>query len=261
MWQELITDVRYGIRVSSRTPLTSAAVIVTMILCIAVTTAVFSVVDAVIIRPLPFDGSERTVQLFGINEGREISSLAYADLDDFRHTVPAIEILGVVRRTGGTYVGRSEAQQIRIAEVDSEFIEVLGLRTGVGRMFARDEYADGGAPVVVLTNAFWLREFGGDRSVLGKPMKIGTTMRTIVGVLPPTRFIYPTGQLDAIAPLRLSPQERTVRGIMWLESIARLKRGATVDAARTGIVATARKIAAAYPDAAGDRSAVALRAE
>src|SRR4029079_10321654 len=120
MWQELFADVRYGARVSSRTPLTSAAVVLTMILCIGVTTAVFSVVDAVIIRPLPFEHSERTVQLFGINEGREIASLAYADLNDFRRTVPAIELLGAIRRTGGTYVGRTEAQQIRIAEVDSE---------------------------------------------------------------------------------------------------------------------------------------------
>ena len=83
-------------------------------------------------------------------------------------------------------------------------------------------------PAVVLTNAFWMREFGGDRSILGKPIQLGTTMRTVIGVLPPLRFIYPTGPLDAIAPLRLSPQERTARGIMWLESIARLKRSATL---------------------------------
>ena len=255
MWQELLADVRYGIRVSLRTPLASAAVILTMVLCIGVTTAVFSVVDAVIIRPLPFEHSERTVQLFGINEGREIASLAYADLNDFRRTVPAIELLGVVRRTGGTYVGRTEAQQIRIAEVDSEFMQVLSLRPGFGRLFSADEYATGGAPAVVLMNAFWMREFGGDRSIIGKPIQIGTTMRTVIGVLPPLRFIYPTGQLDAIAPLRLSPEERTGRGIMWLESIARLKKGATVEQARAGVLATAKQIAASYPDAAGSRSA------
>ena len=84
MWQEVLTDARYGLRLAARTPLTTAAVIVTMVLGISVTTAVFSVVDAVLIRPLPFAGSERTVQLFGVSNGDEISSLAYPDLVDFQ---------------------------------------------------------------------------------------------------------------------------------------------------------------------------------
>ena len=128
MWQEILADARYGLRVATRTPLTTAAVIVTMVLGISVTTAVFSVVDAVLIRPLPFAGSERTVQLFGVNNGDETSSLAYPDLVDFRRTIPAIELLGIVRRSGGTYVGRTEAQQLQLAEVDSEFTRVLDLR-------------------------------------------------------------------------------------------------------------------------------------
>ena len=255
MWQEILADVRYGIRVSTRTPLTTAAVVVTMVLGIGVSTAVFSVVDAVIIRPLPFPESGRTVQLFGINDGREIASLAYADLADFKRTVPAIEVLGIVRSSSGTYVGRTEAQQLKLAAADSNFARVLSLRPSLGRLFTADEYADGGAPAIVLTHAFWMREFGGDTAVIGKAIQIGTTLRTIVGVLPPMTFMYPTGQLDGLTPLQLSEGERTTRGIMWLESIARLKRGATVEDARRGIVATARGIAAAYPDAAGTRSA------
>ncbi len=255
MWQEILGDVRYGIRVSTRTPLTTAAVVITMVLGIGVSTAVFSVVDAVIVRPLPFPESGRTVQLFGINDGREISSLAYADLADFKRTAPAIELLGIVRTAGGTYAGKTEAQQLRLAAADSNFARVLSLRPSLGRLFTADEYADGGASAIVLTHAFWMREFGGDTAVIGQTMQIGTTLRTIVGVLPAMTFMYPTGQLDGLTPLQLSDGERTTRGIMWLESIARLKRGATVDDARRGIVATARGIAAAYPDAAGTRSA------
>jgi putative ABC transport system permease protein len=255
MWQEILADARYGLRVAARTPLTTAAVIVTMVLGIGVTTAVFSVVDAVLIRPLPFAGSERTVQLFGVSNGDEISSLAYPDLVDFRRTIPAIELLGIVRRSGGTYVGRTEAQQLQLAEVDSEFTRVLDLRPAAGRMFTADEFAASGAPTIVISHAFWMREFGGDPTVIGKTMQIGPTIRTIVGVLSNTRFMYPTGPLDAIMPLRIPDEDRASRGVMWLESLARLKPGVSVEQAQIALAAAARQIAIAYPDAAGKRSA------
>ena len=100
-----------------------------------------------------------------------------------------------------------------------------------------------------------MREFGGDPSVIGKTMQIGPTIRTIVGVLSNTRFMYPTGPLDAIVPLRIPDEDRASRGVMWLESLARLKPGVSVEQAQSALAAAAHQIAIAYPEAAAKRSA------
>jgi putative ABC transport system permease protein len=221
-----------------------------MVLGIAVTTAVFSVADAVLIRPLPFAGSSRSVELFGVlRDHHEIPSLAYPDLVDFRARVRGFEELGIVARGSAVYAG-SEPERLNTAEVDAAFLRVLSLRAASGRLFAVEDFAEGSAGSVVLTNGFWKRAFGGDPKVIGRTIMLDGQMTSVVGVLPPMPFMYPTGELDVIRPLRVSAGDgRSNRGMMWAEAIARLRPGVTVGEAQRELAAAAARLAVEFPAA------------
>jgi putative ABC transport system permease protein len=117
-------------------------------------------------------------------------------------------------------------------------------------MFAADEYAVNGPPVIVLTNSFWLREFGGNPAAVGATMQLDGTSHRVVGVLPEMSFMNPAGELDAVVPLRVSPGTgRMNRGAMWAEALARLRPGVTVEEARAELTAAALRIAKQNPAA------------
>ncbi len=250
MWHELRQDFSYAMRLSGRSPLTTAAVVATIILGVGVTTAVFSVVDAVVIRPLPFDGSSRTVQLFGfVRRGAEIPSLAYPDLQDFRARSRSIEALGIGARASATIAVDGEPQRLNLVEIDSGFVRVLGLRAGLGRFFANDEFTVEAPRVIVLANGFWRRAFGANPDVIGKTMALDGAPHVVIGVLPEGGFTYPTTVPDAMIPLRIAAGNgRLRRGAMWAEAIARLRPGVSVDEAQRELSAIAEQIGDEFKD-------------
>jgi len=250
MWNDLAHDIRFAARLSARSPLITVVIIATLVLGLGATTSVFTVVDAVLIRPLPFPASTRTVQLFGVlRAGTEIPSVAYPDLEELRATSHSIAMLGVGQQVQRTLNYGGEAQRIDGVEVDSEFIRVLDLRAGIGRLFDTDAFAFGGHGEVVLAHGFWMREFAGDRSIVGKTITLDDGPATVVGVLEERAFIYPQLSPDVIQPLRLRPGSLfTRRGVMWATAVARARPGLSTDDVKRDVAAVAHRMEAEYPE-------------
>jgi predicted permease len=250
MWNDLAQDLRFAARLSARAPLTTLVIIATLVLGLGATTSVFTVVDAVLIRPLPFPASSRTVQLFGVlRAGTEIPSLAYPDLDELRATSHAIELLGMGQQVQITLNYGGEAQRIDGVEVDSGFIRILDLRTGIGRMFDADAFVFGGHREVVLAHGFWMREFGGDRSIVGQTITLDDGPSTVVGVLEERPFVYPQTSPDVIQPLRLKSGSLFTRaGVMWATAVARARPGHSVDDVSRDVAAVAHRLEIEHPE-------------
>jgi putative ABC transport system permease protein len=248
MWNDLAQDLRFAMRLSARTPLTTIVVIATLVLGLGATTSVFSVVDAVLIRPLPFAASSRTVQLFGVlRDGRELDEIAYPDLLDLRAASHTIEALGIGQRAQTTLDHNGEPSRIDAVQVDSGFVHVLDLRAGMGRMFDAESYAVHGPNEVVLSHGFWMREFGGDRSVIGKTITLDGEHSTVIGILEERPFVYPQDSPDVIQPLRLEPGSFfTRRGVMWANALARVRPGVTTDDVGRDVAAVAHRLEVDY---------------
>ena len=249
MWNDLAQDIRFAARLSARTPLTTIVVIATLVLGLGATTSVFSVVDAVLIRPLPFAASSRTVQLFGVmRDGQEINSTTYPDLLELRATARTIERLGMGQQVQTTLDYGGEASRIDAVQVDSDYVRVLDLRAGMGRMFDAGSFVVHAPNEVVLGYGFWMREFGGDRGVVGKTITLDGAPSTVIGVLEDRPFVYPQDSPDIIQPLRLEPGSFfTRRGVMWATAIARVRQGVSTDEVSRDVAAVAHRLELEYP--------------
>ena len=216
-WTEAFSDTRYALRLSRRSPLASLAIVTTMALGIATTTAVFSATNAVLLRPLPFPGSDRVVELNAVIHGeRVINSLAYPDLMDFRRDVPDIADLSVFSRNDVTLQHGTDPQLVRAVQVDVAYARVFGLRAALGRLIEPSDTALHAAKVAVLSYDFWMREFGGDRSLVGGVIRLDNEAVQVVGVLSPDAYIYPRESVELLTPLVIRPNSiMPNRGAMW----------------------------------------------
>jgi putative ABC transport system permease protein len=249
MWTDALTDVRYAARLARRGPLHAAAVICTVALGVAATAAVFSVVNAVLLRPLPFAGSERVVRLGTVTpSGDTASNVAYPDFLDFRSGVPAFEAMSMFTRSSYTLQHGDTPREIPAIDVDSAFGTVFALHPMLGRAFAADEFRFGGPRAVILTYAFWQSEFGGDRALVGRTIVLSNETVQVVGVLPPVDFLFPNSDAAALAPLRINPRSFLVnRGALWADAAAKVRAGATIAEARTQLEAVGRRLQADFP--------------
>ena len=242
-------DVRYAVRLARRTPLASLAVVATMVLGIGSTTAVFSAMNAILLKPLPFPESSRVVRLKGVvRNGLEIESLAYPDLMDFRRTVPDFSDLTLYQHQEQTLQHGSDPQLLRMIQVDESYPRVFGTKVALGRWLTPADLALNAPKVVLLSHNFWMREFGGDRAIVGMTISLDNESVQVIGVLAPNAYTYPTPSADALTPLIITPNTpMTNRGSMWAGAAARLKPAATLAQARRDITAAANLISTEYP--------------
>ena len=249
MWTPLIGDTRYALRLSRRSPLASFAIVATMILGIGSTTAVFSAMNAILLRPLPFPESERVVQLNGvIRDGRVSDNLAYPDLMDLRRTVPEFAALAVFQPHDLTLQQGDNPQFVHSLQVDGVYPEVFGVRAALGRLFTGSD-ADLTAPkVAILSHDFWMRQFGGDRSVVGRIVTLDNESVQIVGVLAQGAYTFPRPHADLLTPLVIYPKSIMVnRGAMWANAAAKLTPRATIEQTQRDLRSAASSIAAQFP--------------
>ena len=246
-----LIDVRYALRLSGRSPLASLAIVTTMALGIAATTAAFSATSAVLLRPLPFAGSDRVVQLNGVLRGGQvIESLAYPDLMDFRKNVPDFSDITVFQRNDLTLQHGTDPQLLRSLQVDEAYPRVFGLRVAFGRLLTASDAQLNAAKVAVLTYDLWMREFGGDRSLIGSMITLDNERVQVVGVLASDVYIYPRASVDLLTPLVIFPNSiMTNRGAMWANAAAKLEPGASIAQTARDVTAAATLIATEYPKA------------
>ncbi|HEY4132320.1 MAG TPA: ABC transporter permease, partial [Gemmatimonadaceae bacterium] len=260
MWTSLLADLRHAARLSRRGALASFAVIATMILGVGSTTAVFSAMNAVLLRPLPFPHSERVVQLQGtLRDGRVIQTLAYPDLVDFQQTVPDFADLTVFQTNQRTLQHGSEPRLVHFVDVDDAYPRIFGTRIALGRGFTSEDAKVDAAPVVVLSNPFWASEFGSDRAIIGRIITLDDSPVQVVGVLAADAYTFPDPHADALEPLTIQPNTpMTNRGAMWAGAAALLKPGAVLAQTNRDLSAAAASIAQRFPNANRGISANAI---
>jgi putative ABC transport system permease protein len=247
--RDLADDLRFAVRRSRVNLLPTLTVVVTMALGIGVTTAVFSVVNGILLRPLPFAESTRVVQLsMVLSDGHPSRSLSYVDMMDFRARVRSFALVAAMQRTSMTLERGAEPRRLRMAQVDASYGSVFAITPLLGRMFVEADMRVGGPPRVMLSYQLWSTVFGGDRSIVGQSIMLDEMPHEVVGVLPPSAFSYPAADVEALTPLVIYPNSgMDSRGSLWAEGVAKLRPGVTIEAARRDLEAAFAEIAAEYP--------------
>ena len=243
VWQ----DTRFALRILRREPTFSAVAILTLALGIGANTAIFSVVNAVLLEPLPYAHPERLVRLWERNTaiGKDRDPVAPLNFQDWRRGNTVFDELGAYRFREFALTHVEQPEQLQALSTTASLFRVLGVAPALGRAFTDDE-EQRREPVAVLSHAFWQRRFGGDPSVVGRSVALDGAAFTIVGVMP-AAFHFPDDTpvpVDLYTPIAFAPIELNGRGRSTLTVIARLKPGVTLQAAQANIGALASSIAA-----------------
>jgi putative ABC transport system permease protein len=238
-----MSSIRQTLRSLSRAPGLSIAAVITLALGVAFTTTMFSVVDAVLLKPLPFREPERVVVISDIQtksgERDQVSASNFLDLAQATRTLdaPSLWITQPV-----TIAGSGTAERVESLRVSPSIFRAFGVSPLIGRGFRDDDRA-----VVVLSHGHWLSRFGGDPGVIGKAVRLEGMAHTIVGVLPPD-FRFPDAEIAVWQPLVLKDFEQKFRGKRMFQAVARIKPGATVAQANAEVRAIAATLATQFPD-------------
>ena len=187
VWQ----DVRYGVRMLLKNPAVTIIVIIALALGIGANTAIFSVVNAVLIRPLPYAESERLVFLNEKSPVLDEMSVSYPNFSDWREQNHSFEKMGVYNRASYNLTGAGEAERIVTGQVSADLFSVLRVNPLHGRLFTNDEDKRGGTPVVVLSYGLWQRRFGGQTSILNQAITLNGKSYTVIGIMPQS-YAYPS---------------------------------------------------------------------
>jgi predicted permease len=244
----LMADVAYAWRLSRRSPLASGAIMTTMALGIAATTAVFSATNAVLLRPLPFPSSDRVVQLrSAYRSGTPNPFLAYPDLMDFRQGVRDFSDVAVFSGTDATLQHGTDPQLVRTLRIDDAYARVFGLRVALGRLFVPSDTVVNAGKVALLSSDFWTREFGADRSVVGRTITLDNEPVQVVGILASDAYVFPHEAIDLLTPLSIPANSfMHNRGATWANAAAKLRPGASAAQAERDLESVAARLSKEY---------------
>ena len=251
LWQ----DVRYGVRMLLKNPGVTFIVIIALALGIGANSAIFSVVNAVLLRPLPYDQADRLVFLNEKSPVLDEMSISYPNFTDWRAQNHTFEKIGVYNRGSYNLTGAGEAERIVTAQMSADIFSILRVNALHGRVFTNEEDKPGGAPVVVLSYGLWQRRFGGQTSILNQPITLNGKSCTVIGIMPqsyayPSRaeMYVPAGQLSDSASWKERGNHPGLYGV------ARLKPGVTIQQADADMNTIAANLEKQYPDSnAGNR--------
>src|SRR5882672_393440 len=254
--QTLWQDLRFGARMLMKQPGFTLIAVITLALGIGANTAIFSIINAVLLKPLPFAAPERIVAIGATDTQNrsEFGSLSYPNFSDYRARSRAFERMAVYRDTGLTLTGNGAAVRLEGVMATAELFQILGAKPLYGRTFLPDEDKAGGGRVVVLSHGAWQNRFNADPNVVGKVIAINSESYTVIGVMPP-RFQF---------PIRAEPVEMWInyashmegqkeapanqRSYVYLQAVGLLKPGATAEQAEAELVAIAGELEKQYPN-------------
>ena len=251
VWQ----DTRYALRTLVKEHTFAAAVVLTLALGIGTSTAMFSVCNAVLFRPLPYPQPNRLVMLWErMSRDGKLTPVAPANFVDWREENRSFERVAAVNPfLDLTLTGRGESERVVAAAASADLFPLLGTQMAIGRGFLTDDDRPGHDHVTVISDAFWRRHFAASNSVVGSQLVLNDTSYTIIGVLPPTfQFVAKAAdfqgrnQFDVWVPLALPPQ-RLQRGTHPLRVFAQLKSGVTLNQAQADLDLIARNLERTYP--------------
>ena len=266
---DTLQDVRFALRGFRRNSGFTFAALLTLALGIGANTAIFSVIDAALLHPIPFPEPERLVTLRQKTARKDDASVSYPNLLDWQQRAQSFEGIAGVRGDSFTLTGRGEPEQLTALTVSSNLLSVLRARPLLGRMFNKDEDRRHAAPVALLGENYWRRRFAADPKILGQALRLNGRDYAVIGIAPatvarlhlgndpdftPADVITPIGQNDTDIFYNRGVGDNTA-------GVGRLRPGVTLGQARAEMDAIMRHLAAEYPDADGDAgvSAVSYR--
>ena len=255
VFEELSQDMHYGMRTLRKAPGYSLLVVLTLALGIGANTAIFSVVDAVLLRPLPYAEPDRLAIVYAQNPDRSLPrfSVSYADWLDWRRQNRVFTDIALW--TGGTaLLGGGEAgepERLQAVIVTDNFFGVLGVRAYAGRLFQPGEAERDGARPVVLTHGFWTRRFGALPTIVGQTIQLSGQSRLVVGILPPAYTLF--GGVSDVYMILLPSMIPNVENHAQhtTQAVARLRAGVTLVQAQRDMETVAASVAAVHPDVKG----------
>jgi predicted permease len=245
-------DLRYGARTLRKNPGFTAVAVLTLALGIGANTALFSVVNGVLLNPLPYPHPEQLVTLAESKPNFERGSISYPNFRDWQKDNLTFSSLAIARNYSFSLTGLGEAEQVRARFISSDFFPLLGVNPVIGRTFVPGEDEIGAAPIALISEGFWKRKFGSSPGALGNSLTLDGKSYTIIGVTPASfdLFLRSSRTADVYVPIGqwnnpLLPKRGAGLGV---HGVGRLKPGVTMEQARADMDQISRNLAAAYPD-------------
>jgi len=244
----LLQDLRYAIRMLVKSPGFAAVAVVTLALGISASTALFTVVNGVLLNPLPYPHSGQLVAVYATTSGVDRAPSTYLNFLDWQRQTKTFSSLAMYRGQDYNVTGSGEAERLSGYMISSDFFSTLGVNPTIGRMFRADDDQPGAAPVVVLSGGLWKRKFGSSPDVVGKSLILNGTGYTVVGVIP-SGFTFYGQDRDVYTPIGQwrDPSFRDRRISVSARVIGRMKPGMTLAQAQADMDVIARNLATAYP--------------
>jgi predicted permease len=255
-WDDFWHDLRYAVRMLRKQPAFTLVAVLTLALGVGANTAIFSIVNAVLLRPLPFRDPDRLVRIFFNEPGLGLRDITFSkpELDDLTNRADVFEDVTVIGGGSVNLTGAKLPERLEFVLTGFSYFPMLGATPQIGRLYGPQDYAPGFSPYIVISDALWHREFGADPNVLGRTIRFDSDPCTIIGVLPPG-FRHPgptvSGEVQAwsAAGLSAEPFPKPIRGKRYLNAgtIGRLKPGLTLAQAQARLTAMAAQLHHDFP--------------
>jgi len=250
----MLTDLKYALRMLVKAPVFAVIAVLTLALGIGANSAIFSVIDTVLLRPLPFKNPDEIVNIWGRypNDNGKIRTNvhSYPDYLDLRDQSQTIAAMAAYTRTGGTLSLSEDAKALEGIAITPEVFNVLGVQPMLGRGFTKEDAKNDADRVVVLTYPIWKSEFGSDPKIIGQKITLSARPHTVIGVMPAGwKFPIEDAHIEYALPLEyLGQQVLGNRGSHFLTIVGRLKSGVAIQTAEAELTAIASRLSKQYPD-------------
>jgi predicted permease len=260
-FEQLVQDMRYGLRMLRKSPGFTAVAVLTLALGIGANTSLFSVVNGVLLNPLPYPHPDEVVTMAGWFPGYGESSISYPDFLDWVRLNHTFSSLAAYRRDTFNLTGQNDAEQVAAMDVSASFFPLLSVNPVLGRNFSSAEDQLGGPPAVILSGGFWKTKFGSSPDIIGKALNLDGTDYTVVGVIPENFYFCCSSTgfrlSDVYVPIGAS-KDLPVRDRRMISTwaVGRMKPGMALAQARADMDDVARSLGVAYPDTDKDTGIV-----
>jgi predicted permease len=256
--EDLLHDLRYGVRTLRKNPGFAAVAVLSLAVGVCANTTIFSAINALLIRRLPYANSDRLVAI--LNQGlkqRGLQGVSTGDVANWRKQNTVFDQMEATNTfaSKNVLVGAGGSERVGIQYVTPGLFRLLGVKPILGRLLLDEDAVPANASSVVLSYAYWHRRFADDPLIIGKSFFMDTAMVTAVGVLPPGFDLLGTGDTDIYQPIATEGAAATEMSDRWLLSVARLKPGATLGQAQSSMDVVARRLEQAFPDTNKDLGA------
>lgn len=242
----LLQDLRYGLRTLRNSPAFAAIAVATLAIGVGANTAIFSFVDGVLLKPLPYAEPDRIMRVLEKPPGGGRNGISTLNYLDWQKDNTVFDYMAAATGDSTTLTGNGEPTQLRASLVSPHYFDIFGIRAVLGRTFAGDEDQAGKDRVAILSHALWATQFGADPHIVGKTILLDGVPNTVIGVLP-AGGAFDRAYSQLWRPLTFQPSNMT-RNFHWFGAFAKLKRGVTLEQARAQMDTIGARIAHDYPD-------------